>query len=325
MRSFYFLALLLIPQVVFGALASRQHSDTIVEDKLVVGSDVADELDHLVGVINTLDSANVADGTIVAADAAATSSLFSADRKLGCNIERITAISGLKTIQINPPCELVIDGIRGVLSATTSVNMIDDLEGTLSTSTFYYVYGNVDAGVLTFEVSENEPVVGTARKSTDSTYKYIGTVRTQDATQDLAQFRQVGNQFFLEPIDATEVDGIVTGLVATPPTGGVAAGTDQTLSVPRHIREVWLKWTAFFDASYPAHCAFYLQNDIEPYFNAIAAGTGSQSGFIPKPVPVQLDGALVELNDVAIENIANCTQGGNVRVRGWVDPPYFHK
>lgn len=317
------LLLMLIPGLAEASVCARQHADTIVDDKKILASDLNDEFDELVNCTNSIDGSNILAGSITTPLLAATSSAFQLNRRLGCQYELAPAdFRGSKTIAVTPPCEVVIDGYRGVITATQNIDLISNLaDGSLATSNYYYIYATLNSGSLGFQFSQQKPIVSTARKITDSQARYLGTIRTQDATQDIVSFYQDGNHIYWDQLTATQNTGIVA-------TGG-AVSASFTLSVPEHWESVFLKYTAFTNATtkYPAVCGYEFSNvtgaKVNGPYQAVVIATGSNVGMIPYPVVLDRS-ANVRSIPLRVINYSNCGLG-NVRVTGWTEPDVLYK
>lgn len=307
------LALFFVSTLAYGAIYQRQHADTIVSDKKILADDLNDEFNAILTAVNGIDASNIVNGSIGVNQLAATSSAVMTNRKIGCGL----AYAGITpSVNVEPPCEIAIDGVRGVITATENVSAVTDLEnGTLAAQTFYYVYARISGASLDFKMSVTPPVSATTRKVGDSTAKYVGTVRTGNGTSNFMAFFQNGNEFVFDTSDVT-IDSTPGTLAATLTT----SQSNFTTGTPPHFESVLLRYSAYV-SGFPAQCEFQVSNAF-PSYHAIVIATGGHIGVVPFWVPLQASGTLTAMKYV---NRDDCITGGDVRVLGWQDPLSFHE
>lgn len=310
----YALYVAFIYSVAEAAVYTRQHSDTIVSDENILASDINDELDAIAVVVNGIDSGNITDNSILYEDHAATSSAKVNSRKHGCKL----SLSGSTVIQINPPCDIVHNSLRGTISATASVNLTDDIDtGAAATGTNYFVYGaaNSSAGI-DFQISATEPEIKTRSKIGDSTKRYIGSFRSDNSTAtNIVDFIKNGVKTIFNISPTTVADQLDSQTL----------GSSQTLpgtywESPGFVRELLFNYE--IDASsFPAICRIVFGNN--PIFVVEANANDYIVNTLEAPVWV--------LNDVnrtrrlvQYQSVSNCN---NVRLmmRGWIEPLELHQ
>lgn len=298
-----------------GAIVVRQHSATIQPNLKILASDLNDEFNNLVTGVNTINSANVVNGSLTAVNMAATSSAVSIDKKNGCAYQGAADITGNKLVQILPPCEIFMDGVRGYITATQSISLLSNLaDGAVATANFYYIYATMNSGSLGFQFSQTGPSLATNRKSGSTTARYIGLVRTADATQDISSFTQRGPEIIWSRGDSTTPSVGVTFR----PTKVSAA---YTVSVPFHINDVLLQYSAYV-SGFPAQCKFDVSSIRSP-LQAIVVATGGHVGISPEWTGLSSVGATRSLS-LDYVNISNCIIGGDLVVTGIREPASLH-
>lgn len=174
------------------------------------------EFDNIIGTVNgNIDSTNILDGSIATADLGSSvvttvkinnnavtlvklasgnaNTTWLHDYRKGCGLNY--ASSG--EVFIGTPCELVVDGLKGRLTATQSVFTLLSMDaGSIAANKVYYIYGAPTAlTAIDFRISLATPNTVTARKPTDSTYRYIGSFRTKFLTSNVADFIQLKNRY----------------------------------------------------------------------------------------------------------------------------------
>lgn len=317
MKQLIILVLFTISAVAYGSIYTRQHSATIVNGKKILASDLNDEFNAIATAVNNIDGSNVTNGSLGVNVFAATSSAVSLNKKSGCTFSTAQDITGTKTIEIAPPCEIFIDGTRGYITATQSISLLSDLvDGSLATANFYYIYATRNSSAaLTFTFSQEPPILATARKLTDSSARYVGTVRTCDATTDIVTIstrKQAPNHFAWSPgLCNGAPDDSLTGLIATANT--VSA---PNLTVPNTFKSLEMKATAYTDASYPAQCSFEATS-FPAAHEPVVVATGGNVSLVPFGV--------LPSSGFTVQNTANCTVGGDLRVVGWWEPVSLHQ
>lgn len=294
-----------------AAVYTRQHSDTIVSDKVVLSDDLNDELDAIQTAVNGIDSGNITDGTVLAEDQAATSSALFLSRKQGCHLSR----SSTTIIQINPPCEIFHNSLRGIITATAQVNLTDDLDtGAAATGTNYFVYGapNTSASI-DFQISATEPEVLNRTKLGDSTRRYIGSFRSDGSTAtNIVDFVQVGN--VVEFVS----DSAFISLDSKTFTSSDAV---YNWNAPNFIRD--LLFTYEIDpGSYQSICIVDF-TDISQRLSVYANSEADRIQTWPWPVPIipNTNGPQITAKFTAISTCRNVRIG----FRGWVEPMELHE
>lgn len=315
MKRISFLLFLMLSSVAWGTISVRQHADTIVNDKKILASDLNDEFDELTNAVNSIDSTNITDGSLTATDFAATSTAVSLNARRGCSFSRTSDITGNKLVSIKPPCEIFMDGVRGYITATADIsllsNLLDlDVNSPLATANYYFIYASMNSGSLSFSFSQTQPTLATARKRNNSSFRYIGTVRTGDATQDIAAFTQLGNMFYWSQGDTSTPQA---NLIAT----GTTVSSSPTIAIPNHWNNVMFRYQAYV-AGFPAQCRFNVSG-IRNKYQAIVEATGGHTGVIPFWVPVAPSSGSASLS-LQIDDIKNCYVNGDVSVIGWSEP-----
>lgn len=315
MRLLLLAILTIIPQVGQGATISRLFQAEI-SDGLVINSDAIEaELDQLVDTVNNIDTDNVTDGTLKSIDFEASATVFVTNRKSGCKTKRTSTAQGAKSVVFSPPCEITIDNLRGEITATKTISLIDDLEdGVLSSQQFFYMYSRLNGTDLDFVFSATAPDNLTVRKVGDPTARYMGTVRTEDASSDIINFQHSGKSFFWNELEA---DMPTAGLIATFTIGGFGSGFNITYTVPAFFEKLHFQWTAYVSA-FPAQCQITVYNVWRKH-QAIVIATGGNSGIIAPAVPVFDSVVFGQQGD----DIDNCIEY-DLRVVGWEDPDFFH-
>lgn len=135
---------------------------------------------------NTIIDQNVQVGGLTQASIATTDGSFLYNRRSGCR----TQAKDAKSLSVILPCDLVVDGHRGVLTATVDVSILTATEDSATVMGGYnYLYGkpNVQGGI-DFKFSPQAPDLAKGRKITDPTKRYIGSVRTAATTIDIVNF-----------------------------------------------------------------------------------------------------------------------------------------
>lgn len=198
---FLLLAFLYFSLAANAAVYTRQHSDTIVDGKKIIADDINDELDAIAAAVNSIDSGNISDGSILTEDFAATSSATFTTRKRGCLFT--TPSSNKLAIEINPPCEILHDSKRGTLVATRQITISSNGLGDFAaTGTVYYIYGNATASAeISFHFSRTPPNVLTASKANDPKQRFIGSTITSQASTNFIDMIHTGTRYFLNSID----------------------------------------------------------------------------------------------------------------------------
>lgn len=306
---------MLLGSIAYGTVAVRQHADTIVDDKKILASDLDDEFDNLITHVNAIDASNVTDGTLTATKAAATSSMVMTDRKYGCEFELSSG-----SIIIRPPCEIVMDGVRSVLSATQTITLAGNLADSSPTpSAWYFIYATRNSASMLFQFSRKEPIVSTGRKLDNSVARYIGSVRTGDGVETIIGFYRAGDFYYF-----TEPNVASANLIATV----TAVTTSFQVGVPNFFKSAILKYSAYVDTTFPAQCEFQFESNVagsvRTPFQAIVEATNGHTGIVPFPLPLTIVAASRNLQGLRFRNIKNCAIGGDMRVVGWEDPLSLH-
>lgn len=316
---FFIFAFLFIPNTAYAGFISRQHEDDIRVGKRINASDLNDEFDTIHGVINGgLDTDNINDGSLLSVDFATSSSTYVKNSKNGCNF---SFVSG-NEIKIEPPCELFVDGNRGGLVSTQSINFASNLEdGSASAATFYYVYGRVASGNITFAYSRTAPTIKTTRKTGDSTAKYIGFVRTKDSDSATLQgFNKRDNEYIFFGLDDDAGTPLPeTGMAISLTTSDV----DYNLTLPITVADVL--FTLNVGGSTPAQCRI-APSDYYPSFEFTSNSLlSTHETFIPFWYPVTKgDAETVTLQDAGYTNISNCSSA-EIMVRGVREEHSLHE
>lgn len=309
--------LLTLASVAYGSVYTRQHSATIVEGKRILADDLNDEFNAIATAVNSVDSSNITDGSLTATDAAATSSLVITNRRSGCLIERAADQPGNKAVFVRTPCEIVMDGVRMVLTATATVSLVSNLESssTLHQAMYYYLYATRNSASMLFGFSQTAPNLSTSRKIGDTNSRYIGTVRTGDATQDIVAFETVGAGTYIWHDNTDGLSYASRNLTATL----TSSSADYTVDMPAHFKAVKLRSTSFTDG-FPAQCQYTAGNSTK--FQVSLEATDGNVQLMPEWVPVTASGTLSGLK---FDNIKNCFSGGKLQVQGWQEPLSLHQ
>lgn len=312
-KGLFIITLLFWAQLASAYIVVRQHSSTISQDLPILASDLNDEFNNLISGVNSIDSTNIVNGSLTQTNFAATSTAISLNKREGCGFSATGDVTGIKTVNVTPPCEIYMDGVRGFITATQSVSLLNNLldGGTLAAANYYFLYASMNNSSLSFSFSQTVPVNSTTRKTGNSAFRYLGTVRTQDATKDIVLFNKIGNQFFwTQPTSVPGGNAALSGLISTPTT----TAADITFTVPKHWDNLLLQYSAYVDA-FPAQCQFITNAARGPY-QAIVIATGGHTGIIPTWLPVRAS----VLPAVSYKNISNCVIGGDLRIVGWTEP-----
>lgn len=318
MKAFILLILATVSTVAYGSIYVRQHAASIQPGKKILASDLNDEFNAIATAVNSIDGSNIVSGSIGVNALAATSSAITLNKKFGCRMSILVDATGTKSINVYPPCEINMDGVRGYVTATQSASLLTDLtEGSLAFSTFYYVYATINSSAgLTFKFSTTAPSLITTRKSTDTSAKYVGTIRTCDATTDIVTFTsnfQAANQVNIFPSSCLGGSDSLTGMIAT----GNAGSPGYFGTLPETIRYMKLGYTAFAGPSYPAQCV-YNAGGMGNYNAIVVAATGNNTGIMSEP-------GFNGNGGVSVGNAANCAAGGSAKIVGWWEPPQLHQ
>ncbi len=293
-----------------SATISRQHADTIQSGKKINASDINDELNTIQNAINgALDTDNLLDGGVASADIAdfaivtskiaTASSGYIKNKKVGCTLSPNGTIS--TTIDVRAPCELYIDGVRGTLSATSSVSLVSDLDtGAAAADTFYFVYGLITDGIISLEASVTEPLVNTTRKNGTSTKKYIGSVKTRGGDTNILKFKQIGNHIiFSEPSQTTNISVVM---------GTGSRQSKQLSPLPGFVDGVVM----FLLATDTSSCSVEYT-----VFNSIVREDTTNGGAIPFIAPV--------LGGVFSAELSGCGGGGTFTVVEYYEAIELHQ
>lgn len=318
MKTFIFLVLATLSTAAYGSIYVRQHAATIQPGKPIKASDLNDEFNAIATAVNSIDGANIVNGSIGVNAFAATSSAITLNKKMGCRMSILADVFGTKSIRIYPPCEINMDGVRGFITATQSASLLTDLtDGSLAVSTFYYVYATINSSAgLSFSFSDVAPTLSTTRKRTNSSAKYVGTIRTCDATTDIVSFTNnatVANEINIFPSSCLGGSDSLTGMIAT----ANASSPGYFGSLPETISYMKLGYTAFAGPSYPAQCV-YDAGGTGKYNAIVVAATGNNVGIMSEP-------GFNGNGGITVGNAANCAAGGSAKIVGWWEPPSLHQ
>jgi hypothetical protein len=320
MIKIFTLLFLLAPSLASAVIAQRQHAATIVDGKKILASDLNDEFDELVNAVNSIDSSNIVNGSLTAVDFAATSSAITLNKKAGCAFTAQSDVSGVKSISIAPPCEVFIDGLRGFITATQNISLLTNLidGGVLATKSYYYVYASRNNASLDFHFSQNEPILSTTRKTSDANSKYVGVVRTCDATTDIVRFTQkAGNEFtWTQNGCAVGNQGPRDGLMATANNSFISG----SFVVPNTFKALKLR-SSVFVTGFPAQCEIRYNSSapgpqLSYQLTVIATGGG---------ITILPDWGGLDASNYRVTDISNCLPGGDFKVVGWSEPNFLHQ
>lgn len=325
MKNLLIFLSVLIPTAAFGAAYVRQHSDTIVSDRKILASDLSDEFNAIVTSVNGIDSSNITDGSLTATDFAATSTAVTLNKKAGCDFSVSSDGSGVKSVDIKPPCEVFMDGLRGFITATESISLISNLsDGGIASKKFFHIYAQRSGSDLNFHFSEVAPTLATARKRTVSTDRYIGTVRTCDSTHDIVRFRRAGaNRFqWVQGNDGSGnnracASGNLTALeslIATLDSHTVTG----SFTTPNTFESVMLRYRVDVGTPFNGQCEFGMNDGVATQ-QIVVIATGGNVGMINTPVDP------ADISNARIRNIDDCNLGGDLRVVGWEEPYSLHQ
>lgn len=297
---------ILIPFLAYGGIISRQHSDTIQSGKKIIADDLNDEFNVIHNEINgSLDTNNIADESLLIDDIAQTESAYVLNSKRGCDFDRATA----GEISIRPPCEIYLDGKRGAITATESVIVAASLDtGSLSAATFYYVYGFINNDEIDFEISATVPLVRTTRKTGDTTRRFIGTIRTEDADTDVSLFSKNGNRYYFRGTRPT------TGLQSALST----SAADTIFTLPNTTESVILEYATTVGGT-DAVCLI-TPYDVFPAIQYRSGASAAGDDIYPFPVPV-FDGILLNSSYTNTNNCSSVT----ITVFGYIEHQNLHQ
>lgn len=314
------LLLLMVSTVAYGSIYQRQHADTIVSDKKILADDLNDEFNAILTAVNTIDSTNITDGSLTATDFAATSTGVTLNKKSGCDFSVSSDTSGTKNVDIKPPCEIFMDGTRGFITATETISLLTNQDGFApGFSTYYYIYASRNSASLSFQFSTTPPTLATARKNTNSNARYVGTVRTCDATTDLVRVRRLDANKFVWTQDSCAGSGNEAPRIGLIASSSAAGGGGLSISA-NTIERVLLKYSAYTTSTYPAQCEFVIDSISLVNHQAIVTATGGNTGIVPFwGQPSQLG------SSITVNNIKDCVTGGDLRVIGWSEPYSLHQ
>lgn len=317
MKRFLPVFLALFSSVAFGSIYVRQHAADIQPGKKIEADDLNDEFNAIATAVNSINGDNVVNGSLGVNAFAATSSAVSLNKKTGCDFSMLSDVTGVKSVNIKPPCEVFIDGTRGFITATQSINLLTNQDGFApGFATFYYIYASRNSSSLSFQFSATPPTLATTRKSTNSNAKYVGTVRTCDATTDLVSVTREGaNQFAFGTCGASGFAVASTNLVSI---SSGSAGANLSTVVPNTFQSVQLKYSAYV-GPFPAQCQFNFgpgTGEEAQFFQATFAATGNATGLMPGFYPP---------TSLTVTNVVNCGAGGQVRVVRWQEPTGLHQ
>lgn len=314
MKRFLLLVLATFSAVAYGSIYTRQHSADIVAGKKIEADDLNDEFNAIATAVNSIDGSNVTNGSLGVNAFAATSSAIALNKKTGCDLAVSSDGSGTThTVQIKPPCEIYMDGERGFITATQSITIINDGDGYApAVSTFYHVYASRSSSSLTFHFSTTNPTLATTRKQTNSSAKYVGTVRTCDATTALVSLRREGaNKFFFAGSCPIGNAMPISGVIAT--ANAVTSGPN--LTVPNTVERVIMKYQMYV-SGFPAGCGINASSFPATHDVAVIA-TNGHTGIMPF--------AISPSSGFLINNVSNCWVGGDLRIVGWYEPISLHQ
>lgn len=314
MRRILIALLVFLPVSAGAVIAVRQHADSILPGRKILAQDLNDEFDELVNAVNSIDSSNVTNGSLDSSTFAATSSALTLNKKMGCRIGAAGDFTGTKLVSIFPPCEIFMDGNRGFITATQDISILNDLsDGSLGFSQYYYIYASRDGVSLSFNFSQVAPSLATTRKSDDTTKKYIGTMRTCDATLDFVRIRQITSNQFVWTQSA--LCAVEDGLIAT---GDASSVTPSSLSVPNTFDKAMFQYTILGSGAAPKQCSIdYDQTTYLPY-QAVAIATSGSVGIVPLWLAPSL-------STLRVSDVSGCASGASLKIIGWSEPPSLHQ
>lgn len=313
---------LFLPILGNTAVVSRVYN--FQPDEVIYSDQINDEFNNLVNGVNGIDPTNIVNGSLTQQSFAATSTAVAKNKRMGCfTYNAVADITGSKSISISPPCEIYMDGARGFITATQTINLINNLsDGSLSASSFYYIYAKLNSGSLSFSFSQTPPDFASTRKSGDATSKFISTIRTLDATSDIAQYYQDKNKFYFGFGNAIFPE---LGLIATP----TKTFSALSLTMPPTYEQVLFKYRAYV-SGFPAACRFEFSNlfvgpQVQSVFNANVIATGGNIGVLPFWQRSNTYGSSTSTVLADYANVSNCNVGGDLTVIGWAEPDVYYQ
>lgn len=178
---------------------------------------------------NAITTAKIADGAITLLKMATGTNSYIKDYRKGCNLEYNTTVT--QSINVAPPCQLIVDGWYGSLTTTASATI--DSGSTAAIGTVYYVYGGINgSNGVDVEYSATPPVISTLRKNGTSSKRYLGSFVTNPSTTAgsvpgaIPRFSKTGN--------AIRFDQLIDG-----DTGFSAPGFGATYRVPGFATKIY--------------------------------------------------------------------------------------
>lgn len=176
---------------------------------------------------NSVTGVKIVDGAITRSKVASGASAYIKDYRKGCTLFPIQFQSPTVTqsVSVSTPCQIIVDGWVGELSATATVGALDT--GAFAGNKVYYVYGTVNGNNgIDFLFSVSTPNTTTFRHPSSTSRRYIGSVMT-NATASIAHFRQTGNLYkvikdtflatYVDFVNVVSSSNVVTTQVNVPP------------------------------------------------------------------------------------------------------------
>lgn len=231
------------------------------------------EFDNIIATVNgNLDSDNFADGAIATADIAASAVIASKIAAGAVTLPKLATGTAVTTwlhdyrkgcglnfasggeIFIGTPCELVVDGSKGRITATQSVYTLTGMDtGSIAANKVYYVYGAPNASnSIDFQISLATPTVTTARKSSDSTKRYLGSLRTQFSTTKVSDFVQQRSRYLVFDVASGNGSAIASASMGT--LGG--SGVTGWFNVPPFSKSVLGNFASYAPTLKSGECQY---------------------------------------------------------------------
>ncbi len=267
---------------------------TEFEDNTRIRADqVNDEFDNIISAINDND------GSVY-------------NRRIGCVLTgNHSGTGGVKGFDVTLPCELIVNGEHGSLSASQNISVLNNIDtGSPSVATWHAVYARVSSGNIVFHTSLTAPDITTGKKSNDSDARYIGAVRTGAATTDIVFFRTnaQGNEYRLYSVSPVTYTHFTNTLTTTTTADYITDG-------PNWGKESIFQPKAVGSATGICEGTFYL--GLVNYFPVYSTVTGTY----PEMKQPYFSRALQDFSYTAANN---CT-GITLKEIGFADHAYLYR
>jgi hypothetical protein len=267
---------------------------------------------------SAITTAKLADGAVTNAKLVTGSTAYLTNYRKGCALESSQVAAVTQSVNVKAPCALIVDGVKGSIVVDTAVSALDT--GTFANKTAYYVYGKPTlAGALTFEISATTPNVGTFRKASDSTKRYVGSLMT-GATANIGSFKQNGNKYHYNTADVQPAGTFPSATISSAVTGGNVFS--QNVNVPSFATAIFADYAAIFGGTQTygsdyCNTIFYSRDTISRVNEMrkhTANGFSYQSDF-----RIPISSKNLEYYNSCTLNIATFTSL-NFTIYGWEEP-----